>query len=138
MKTLSVKPQKVQVTTNITKLAQDTMLDHGYCGVRGMGEFISDLVMDFHAKRTRQLTQAEIAAELRRLADLLEEVGCPMGAVAPIASKTMRGEITGDIVEPVILPVAPIASAPMPPHNVIDHPSGLMGTTVLSEQPGPE
>jgi hypothetical protein len=110
MKTLSVKPQKVQVTTNITKLAQDTMLDHGYCGVRGMGQFLSDLVMDYHAKRTRQLTQAEIAAELHRLANLLEGVN----------------------------PVAPIASEPMPLVNVIPAPSCLVGATVLSEEPGKE
>ena len=110
MKTVSVKPQKVQVTTNITKLAQDTMLDHGYCGVRGMGEFISELIMDYHAKRTRQLTQAEIAAELHRLANLLEEVN----------------------------PVAPITSEPMPLANVIDHPSDRVGATVISEEPGPE
>jgi len=110
MKTVSVKPKKVQVTTNITKLAQDTMLDHGYCGVRGMGQFLSDLVMDYHAKRTRQLTQAEIAAELHRLADLLEEVN----------------------------PVAPIASEPMPLANVINAPSDRVGVTVIAEESGPE
>ncbi len=110
MKTLSVKPQKVQVTTNITKLAQDTMLDNGYCGVRGMGEFISDLVMDFHARVSRKPSKKEIAAELRRLADLLEEVN----------------------------PVAPIASKPMPLVNVISAPSDRVGATVISEEPGPE
>ncbi len=110
MKTLSVKPKKVQVTTNITKLAQDTMLDHGYCGVRGMGQFLSDLIMDYHRQRTRQLTQAEIAAELHKLADLLEEVN----------------------------PVAPIASEPMTRSNVIPAPSGLVGATVVSEEPGKE
>ncbi len=68
------------------------MLDNGYCGVRGMGQFLSGLVMDYHAKQTRQLTQAEIAAELHHLANLLEGVN----------------------------PVAPIAGEPMPLANVIE------------------
>ena len=55
-----------------TKEAQDTMLNNKYASAHTMGEFISQLVMDYHAQRTRQLTQAEIAQELHRLASLLE------------------------------------------------------------------
>ena len=47
------------------------MLDNEYCSVRGMGAFLSQLVMDYHARKTRQLTQAEIAQELHRLASLV-------------------------------------------------------------------
>ncbi len=110
MTTTTIKPNKVQATLHLTKLAQDTMLDNGYCGVRGMGEFISDLIMDYHARQTRKLTQEEIAQELRRLALVLEQVN----------------------------PVAPLASEPMPLANVIDHPSDRVGATVISEEPGQE
>ncbi len=84
------------------------MLDNGYCGVRGMGEFLSQLVMDYHAKVSRKPTKEEIAQELRLLASMLEEVS----------------------------PVAPVASEPMPLANVIDAPSDLVGVTVISEEPG--
>jgi len=110
MKTISSKTQKVQATLHLTKQAQDTMLDNGYCGMRGMGEFISGLIMDYHARVSRKPSPAEIAAELHRLANLLEGVN----------------------------PVAPIASEPMPLANVIDHPSDRVGTTVIAEEPGPE
>ncbi len=84
------------------------MLDNGYCGIRGMGEFISQLIMDYHAKQTRRPTKEEIAAELRQLADMLEEVN----------------------------QVAPITCEPMPLANVIDAPSDLVGVTVISEEDG--
>ena len=84
------------------------MLDNGYCGVRGMGEFLSQLVVDYHAKHSRQLTKAEIASELHRLASLLEEVN----------------------------PVAPIASEPVRQANVINAPSDRVGVTVISEEDG--
>jgi len=54
------------------------------------------------------LPLVQIAQELHRLADLLEEVN----------------------------PVAPIASEPMPPANVIDQPSDRVGVTVISEEDG--
>ncbi len=110
MKTESVKPKKVATTIHLTKEAQDTMLDHGYASARTMGEFISQLIMDYHARRTRQLTQAEIAQELHRLASLLEAAG----------------------------EVAPVADKPMPVANVIDAPSNMVGVTVISEEAGRE
>ncbi len=85
------------------------MLDNGYCGIRGMGEFISQLIMDYHAGQTRKPTQAEIAGELRRLADMLEEVN----QAAPLAT-----------------------TPPMPLANVIDAPSDMVGVTVISEEDG--
>jgi len=107
-----IKPKKVVTTLAITKEAQDLVFDYGYASARTIGMFVSDLIVDHHAKRTRQLTQAEIAAELHRLADLLVEDR----------------------------PVAPIASepAPTPLGNVIGAPSGRVGTTVLSEELGKE
>ncbi len=89
------------------------MLDNGYCGVRGMGEFLSQLVMDYHAKQTRRPTKQEIATELRQLADMLEEVKLEE-----------------------VNPGTPIASEPMPLANVIDAPSDMVGVTVISEEPG--
>ncbi len=105
MKTQLSKPIKVRATLAITKEAQDVMLDNGYASVRTMGVFISQLIMDYHARQTRAPTQQEIAAELRRLADMLEEVN----------------------------QVAPIANEPMPLANVIDAPSDMVGVTVISE-----
>jgi hypothetical protein len=72
MNTPTRKPRKVRVTLSITKEAQDTLFDHGYASERTMGEFISGLIVDHHARVSRQPTTAEIAAELRRLADLLD------------------------------------------------------------------
>jgi hypothetical protein len=71
METKPGKPRKVRVTLSITLQAQDIMLDNGYASSRTMGEFISQLIVDYHAQRTRKPTRAEVAAELHRLADLL-------------------------------------------------------------------
>jgi hypothetical protein len=38
-----------------------------------MGEFVSRLIVEHHARSSRKPAAAEIAAELRRLADLLSE-----------------------------------------------------------------
>jgi hypothetical protein len=73
METNTRKPQKVRVTLSITKQAQDTMLDNGYCSVRGMGKFISQLIMDYHASKTGTLTPTQISAEIHRLVDMLSE-----------------------------------------------------------------
>ncbi len=103
MKTNTPQPAKVSVTLHITKEAQDILFDNGYASQRTVGMFISQLVIDYHARQTRQLTQAEIAQELRRLASLLEEVN---------------------------------HDKPMPLANIIDSPPGLVGVTVISEEPG--
>ncbi len=110
MEIKQIKPQKVRASLAITKEAQDLMLDHGYASVRTMGVFISQLIVDHHARVSRKPSKEEIAAELRRLADLLEEVNR----------------------------VAPAASAPRPLANVINAPSDRVGATVISEEPGAE
>lgn len=110
MKTLSTKPRKVSVTLHITKEAQDAMLDNGYASARTMGEFISQLIMDYHARQTRRPTKQEIAGELRQLADMLDEVE--------------PDEVTLD------------TSEPMPLANVIDAPSDMVGVTVIDEEDG--
>ncbi len=56
------------------------MLDHVYASARTMGMFISQLIVDHHARVSRKPNKEEIAAELHRLANLLEEVN-------PVASK---------------------------------------------------
>jgi hypothetical protein len=66
------KVPKIRTTLALTQEAQNVMLDNGYCGVRGMGEFFGQLVIDCHARQTRKPTPTEIATELHRLADLLE------------------------------------------------------------------
>ena len=45
-----MKTKKVRTTLAITEEARDTMLDNGYCSERGMGEFLSQLVMEHHAR----------------------------------------------------------------------------------------
>jgi hypothetical protein len=110
MKTQLSKPIKVRATLAITKEAQDVMLDNGYASVRTMGVFISQLIMDYHARQTRAPTKQEIAAELRRLADMLEAVN----------------------------QVAPMPDKPMPLANVIDAPSDMVGVTVISEESSAE
>jgi hypothetical protein len=40
-----------------------------------MGDFVSRLIVEHHARISRQPTTTEIAAELRRLADLLVDAG---------------------------------------------------------------
>jgi hypothetical protein len=108
MQTKRIKPRKVRATLAITKEAQDILFDNGYASQRTVGMFISELIVDYHARQTRKLTQGEIVQELRRLASLLEEVN----------------------------QVAPIASEPMPLGNVIDAPSDMVGVTVISEEDG--
>ncbi len=108
METKRIKPRKVRASLFITKEAQDIMFDHGYASVRGMGMFLSQLVVEHHARVSRKPTKEEIAQELRRLASLLEEVN----------------------------QVAPMPDKPMPLANIIDSPPGLVGVTVISEEPG--
>ena len=45
------KPRKVKVTLSITKEAQDTMFDYGYASQRTVGEFVSELIMDYHRRK---------------------------------------------------------------------------------------
>ncbi len=97
------------------------MFDHGYCGVRGMGEFLSQLVMEHHTRVSRKPTQTEIAQELHKLASLMEEVNQ--------YSKVERNIST--MVGSALLP-----DKPMPLANVIDAPSDLVGVTVISEEDG--
>ncbi len=65
------KVRKVVTTLSITKEAQDVMLDSGYASARTMGVFISQLILDYHAKQTRRLTKAELLAEIHRLVEEL-------------------------------------------------------------------
>jgi hypothetical protein len=67
-----IKPKKVKVTLSITKEAQDVLLFRGHASDRTMGEFISRLIVEHDARVSHKPTRLELAAELRRLADLLE------------------------------------------------------------------
>jgi hypothetical protein len=87
MKTNSAKPTKVSVTIHITKEAQNILFDNGYASQRTVGMFISELIVDYHAKRTRKLTQAEIAQELRRLVSLLEDNAAGLVGVTVISEE---------------------------------------------------
>jgi hypothetical protein len=120
MKTQSSKPRKVRANLAITKEAQDVMLDNGYCGVRGMGEFLSQLVVEHHARVSRKPTQAEIAQELHKLASLLEEVT----QYSKVDNSDNCQNCPPD--------------EPMPLANVIDAPSDMVGVTVISEESGEE
>jgi hypothetical protein len=42
--------RKVKVMLLMIKEAQDVMLDNGYVGVWGMGEFVSRLVLEYHVE----------------------------------------------------------------------------------------
>jgi hypothetical protein len=111
MKTLSSKTKRVRTTLSITKQAQDILFDNGYASQRTVGMFISELIMEHHARQTRKPTKEEIAQELRRLADLLDNI--QKVTVAPLPT-----------------------DKPMPLANVIDAPSDLVGVTVISEEDG--
>jgi hypothetical protein len=87
MKTKRLKPRKVRTNLAITKEAQDILFDHGYASQRTVGMFISHLIVDYHAKRTRKLTQAEIAQELRRLVSLLEDNAAVVVGVTVISEE---------------------------------------------------
>lgn len=77
METSQVKPKKVHVSLSITKEAQDILFDWGYASERTVGAFVSELIVEHHqrvqrAKTNTPPTPAEVAQELRRLADLLD------------------------------------------------------------------
>jgi hypothetical protein len=78
MNTSQKKPRKVRTTLSITKQAQDIIFDHGYASERTQGEFISAVIVEYHARRGRKLKTAEIAAQIAQLAaqigDLTEEL----------------------------------------------------------------
>jgi hypothetical protein len=88
MKPKRLKPRKVRTNLAITKEAQDILFDHGYASQRTVGMFISHLIVDYHAKRTRKLTQAEIAQELRRLVSLLEDNAAGLVGVTVISEES--------------------------------------------------
>jgi hypothetical protein len=88
MKPKRLKPRKVRTNLAITKEAQDILFDHGYASQRTVGMFISHLIVDYHAKRTRQLTQAEIVQELRRLVSLLEDNAAGLVGVTVISEES--------------------------------------------------
>jgi hypothetical protein len=120
MKTNTPQPAKVSVTIHITKEAQDILFDNGYASQRTVGMFISELIVDHHARVSRQPTQAEIAQELRRLASLMEEVDQYSKQGSLENSQSYQSE------------------EPMPLANIIDGPIGLVGVTVISEEDGCE
>jgi hypothetical protein len=142
MKTKRIKPTKVRANIAITKEAQDIMFDHGYASQRTVGMFISELIVDYHAKRTRKPTQAEIAQELHRLASSLEEVNqyskvdnsdnCqsyPPDKPMPLANIIDSQDNFSNL-------KSSVADKPMPLANIIDSPPGLVGVTVISEEDG--
>lgn len=69
--------QKIKVTVHLQKEAYDLMYDFGYASARTMGDFISETIVEHHRRlrlaREKPLTKAELAAELRTLADALEK-----------------------------------------------------------------
>jgi hypothetical protein len=119
MKTNTPQPAKVSVTIHITKEAQNILFDNGYASQRTVGMFISELIMDYHARQTRAPTKQEIAEELRRLADLVDNIH--EVTVAPMPDKPM-----------------PLANVMVqhPPSGAIDAPSDMVGVTVISEKDG--
>ncbi len=87
MQTKRIKPRKVRATLAITKEAQDILFDNGYASQRTVGMFISELIVDYHARQTRKLTQAEIVQELRRLVSLLEDNAAGLVGVTVISEE---------------------------------------------------
>jgi len=65
------KVRKVVVTLALTKEAQDIIFDYGYASQRTVGAFVSQLIVEHHARVSRKPSKEEIAVELHRLADLL-------------------------------------------------------------------
>jgi hypothetical protein len=65
---MAIAQNKVTVTLSLEPEAHQLALD--YAGARGLSEFISRLILE-HRSRQR-MTPAEVAAELRQLAEVLE------------------------------------------------------------------
>jgi len=88
--------------------------------------FISQLIVEHHARVSRKPSQEEIAAELRRLADLLEEVNqktktfIDFGSVSDIYKSRAFAQDSDFALR----------------STVIDAPSGRVGVTVLAEETG--
>jgi hypothetical protein len=118
MKTNTPQPAKVSVTIHITKEAQDILFDNGYASQRTVGMFISQLIVDYHARVSRKPTQAEIAQELHKLASLMEEVN----QYSKLDNSDNYQNCPTD--------------TPMPLANIIDSPPGLVGVTVICEEDG--
>jgi hypothetical protein len=77
METTQKRHPKTKMTIHLSADAVDVLRFAGYCSDRTVGVFVSDLIMEHHARVQRAKTDApptpvEMAAELRRLADLLE------------------------------------------------------------------
>lgn len=82
MDTSKKRGQKVKKTLHLSAEAVDVLHFAGYCSDRTAGDFISGLIVDYHAsvERAKQKpadgvpspSKAEVAAELRRLAALLD------------------------------------------------------------------
>jgi hypothetical protein len=70
MATIKPGAGKVKVTLSLDKTAHDAMLDGGYASARTMGSFISGLILAHHERQAQS-----VAAELRRLADMLDPPG---------------------------------------------------------------
>jgi hypothetical protein len=73
MTTTTPKPKKVRLSLSITVEAERILSESGYASARTKGEFISRLIVEHHARARRKPTPTEVAAELRRLADVLEQ-----------------------------------------------------------------
>jgi hypothetical protein len=69
---------KVTTTLSITRAAQNIMLDNGYASQRTMGEFVSRLIVEHHARRTspivETMTAADLIYEIKRLVVMLDKL----------------------------------------------------------------
>ena len=68
------KPRKVVTTLAITKEAQDIIFDNGYASARTQGEFISQLIVDYYARKTHEHSTAELTTELHRASEELHRL----------------------------------------------------------------
>lgn len=73
MDTRAKKVKKVKVPLSLTKEAQANIFDHDYASARTQGDFISQLIVDYHAQAAQRAELAALAGELHRLADRLAE-----------------------------------------------------------------
>ena len=83
--------QKRKVSLHITQEAYETMLGNGYCTQRGIGGFLSELVMRYHYERLKvQQEHDRMQQELEQLRQSLLEAKAAEAAQVQVEPTSVR------------------------------------------------